>query len=130
ELEQTEASATITDNTNYMLKKAQAGGVENVVAAVLACAWRYNFICKELAKWPGALDHELYGNWVSIYSSEEFTKIEDDCIQLINSITEGKPEHELKELEEIFVKTCYFEYIFWDIVENVSTWPITENVLF
>lgn len=129
ELEQTEASATMTAYTSYMLNKAQAGGVENAVAAVLACAWSYNFIGKELAKWPGALDHELYGNWVSIYSSEEFTKIADDCIQLINSITEGKPEHELKELEEIFVKTCYFEYMFWDIAENVSMWPIPEKVL-
>src|SRR5699024_7085114 len=128
ELENTESSATMTAYTSYMLNKAQSGGIENAIAAVLACAWSYNFIGKELATWPGALEHELYGDWVKIYSSPEFTKIADDCIQLINNIAEGKPEHELKELEEIFVKTSYFEYMFWDIAESVSMWPIPESV--
>jgi thiaminase/transcriptional activator TenA len=127
ELENAEASATMTAYTSYMLNKAQSGGVENVVAAVLACAWSYNFIGKELARWPGALEHELYGDWVKTYSSPAFTKIADDCIQLINDIAKGKPEHELKALEEIFVKTCYFEYMFWDMAENVSMWPIPER---
>jgi len=36
---------------------------------------------------------------VKTYSSSSFTKIANDCIQLINDITEGKPEHELMELE-------------------------------
>lgn len=124
ELEATEQGATMTAYTSYMLNKAQLGGVENAIAAVLACAWSYNFIGKELAKIPGAKDHEFYGNWVSTYSSAEFTKIADDCIDLINRIAKDKPEHELKELEEIFVKTSYFEYMFWDMAENIEMWPI------
>src|SRR5699024_1276876 len=100
ELEATEPSATMTAYTSYMLNKAQNGGIENATAAVLACAWSYNFIGKHLAEWPSALEHELYGNWVSMYSSEGFTKIANDCKELLNKITEGKPESEFKELEE------------------------------
>ncbi|TMN21298.1 thiaminase II [Lentibacillus cibarius] len=128
ELEATEPSATVTAYTSYMLNKAQSGGVENAIAAVLACAWSYNFIGKELATWPNATEHELYGNWVQMYSSEEFSKLANDCIELINEIAEGKPEHELKELEEIVVKTSYFEYMFWDMAENKSTWPVKSTV--
>src|SRR5699024_1865475 len=128
ELENTEASGTMTAYTSYMLNKAQLGGVENAIAAVLACAWSYNFIGKELATWPGALEHEFYGDWVKTYSSPEFTKISDDCIALINDIAVGKPEHELGELEEIFLKTSYFEYMFWDMAEQTSMWPIPETV--
>lgn len=124
ELAATEPSATMTSYTSYMLNKAQLGGVENAVAAVLACAWSYNFIGKELAKWPGALEHEFYGNWVKTYSSPEFTKITEDCIHLINKIAQGKPEHELQALEEIVVKTSYYEYMFWDMAENISMWPV------
>ncbi|MFB4471700.1 thiaminase II [Oceanobacillus caeni] len=124
ELENTEASATMTAYTSYMLNQAQLGGVENVVAAVLSCAWSYNFIGKELATWPGALEHEFYGDWIKTYSSHEFTKIAEDCIALLNEITEGKPELELKALEEIVIKTSYFEYMFWDMAEHVDTWPI------
>ena len=116
----------MTAYTSYMISQAQLGGVENAVAAVLACAWSYNWIGKELAKWPGALDHEWYGNWVKMYSSEGFTKIADDCIHLINEIAKGKPEHELDKLEDIFIKTSYFEYMFWDMAENISMWPVSK----
>lgn len=128
ELEATEPSATMTAYTSYMLNKAQNGGIENATAAVLACAWSYNFIGKHLAEWPSALEHELYGNWVSMYSSEGFTKIANDCKELLNKITEGKPESELKELEEIVIQTSKFEYMFWDMAENYSTWPVTPQV--
>ena len=61
-----------------------------------------------------------------MYSSEGFTKIADDCIHLINEIAKGKPEHELDKLEDIFIKTSYFEYMFWDMAENISMWPVSK----
>src|SRR5690625_1416903 len=124
ELEATESSATMTAYTSYMIGQAELGGVENAIAAVLACAWSYNWIGKKLAKWPGATKHEFYGDWVKMYASDGFTKIADDCIDLINELAKGKPEHELERLEEIFVKTSYFEYMFWDMAENISMWPV------
>lgn len=124
ELEATEPSATMTSYTSYMLSQAQLGGVENTIAAVLACAWSYNWIGKNLATWPGASTHELYGDWVKTYASDEFTSLAEDCIDLINEHAKDKPEHELKKLEEIFVKTSYFEYMFWDMAENLSMWPV------
>ncbi|MEJ7501122.1 thiaminase II, partial [Staphylococcus pasteuri] len=27
-------------------------------------------------------------------------------------------------LEEIVVNTSYYEYMFWDMAENLETWPI------
>lgn len=124
ELEATKPSAAVTAYTSYMLNKAQNGGVENAIAAVLTCAWSYNFIGKELATWPRALEHDLYGNWVKMYSSDAFSKIAADCIDLIDQIAEDKPEHELQALEDIVVRTSYFEYIFWDMAENTSMWPV------
>lgn len=124
ELEATEPSATTTAYTSYMLNMAQRGGVENVIAAVLACAWSYSFIGKELAAWPGATEHEFYGHWVNMYSSDEFTELAEDCKNLLNEIATGKPERELAELEEIVVKTSMFEYMFWDMAENKEDWPV------
>lgn len=126
ELEATKPSATTTAYTSYMISQAQLGGVENAVAAVLACAWSYNWIGKKLAKTSGSLDHECYGKWVQMYSSEEFTAMAENCIELINEVTEGKPEEELKRIEEIFVKTSYFEYMFWEMAEKESMWPVKE----
>ncbi|HLQ82970.1 MAG TPA: thiaminase II [Pseudogracilibacillus sp.] len=128
ELEATKPSATMTAYTSYMLNKAQLGGVENATAAVLACAWSYNYIGKKLAKLPGAVDHEFYGNWVKMYSSEEFTKIANDCKDLLNELTAEKSVDELKELEEIVVQTSNFEYMFWEMAENISDWPVSPRV--
>lgn len=124
ELEKTELSAVNTAYTSYMLNKAQAGGVENVAAALLACSWSYNYIGLSLAKIPGAIDGEKYGSWIKMYSSEEFTDLNENAMDLINKLAEGKPERDLDILEEIIVKTGYFEYMFWDMCYNKETWPL------
>lgn len=124
ELETTEPSAINTAYTSYMLNKAQAGGVENVAAALLACSWSYSYIGLKLAEIPGALEDENYGSWIEMYSSDEFTELNDNAMKLMNKLTEGKPERELVALEEIIVKTGYFEYMFWDMCYNKETWPI------
>ncbi|SFL59097.1 thiaminase (transcriptional activator TenA) [Gracilibacillus orientalis] len=125
ELESTEPSAITTAYTSYMLNLSQRGGVENVVASVLACEWSYNFIGKSLAKVPGALDDDnFYSSWVEMYSSDEFTELAQETKQLMNQIAEGKPEQELAKLEEIVVRTSQLEYMFWDMVENKEDWPV------
>lgn len=128
ELENTEPSATMTSYTSYMLSQASIGGVENTIAAVLACAWSYNFIGKHLATWEGATEHPLYGQWVKTYSSPEFTALADTCIQLIDEIGEKRSPEERKALEEIVVKTSYYEYMFWDMANELSMWPVNTVV--
>lgn len=127
DLEKTEAAAATTAYTSYMLNISQRGNIEHVAATVLACAWSYNFIGKKLAEIDGALEHDLYGDWVQTYSSDEFTELADSCKNLINALTEGKPERELAELEEIVYKTSLFEYMFWDMAENLEEWPVKES---
>lgn len=123
DLEVTEKSAINTAYTSYMLNKAQAGGVENVACALLACSWSYSYIGLELAKIPGALEGENYGSWIKMYSSDDFTELNENAMDLMNKLAEGKPERELKVLEDIVVKTGYFEYMFWDMCFNKETWP-------
>ncbi|MBY7141551.1 thiaminase II [Virgibacillus sp. NKC19-3] len=127
ELEETEAASTTTAYTSYMLNMSQRGGVENVIAAILTCAWSYNFIGKHLALIPGALDHEFYGEWVKMYSSDDFTTLANDCMDVINELTKDKPEHELVALEEIVIKTSQFEYMFWEMAEKLEMWQ-TDSV--
>ena len=72
-----------------------------------------------MAKSPGALEHEFYGDWVRMYSSDEFTELAEMCKRLINEYAEGKSEAELKRLE-IVIDTSEYEYMFWDMAENIS----------
>jgi len=43
-------------------------------------------------------------------------------------LAEGKPESELQRLEEIFLNTTRFEYMFWDMAYHQQMWPMDEQV--
>lgn len=126
ELEQAKPSPITLAYSHYMLHIAQNGTLAELVSALLPCMWSYWEIGKELSQKPGALDHELYGEWIKMYSSEEFGQLAEWCIELFDDLTTGKPESELSQLEEIFLNTTRFEYMFWDMAYKKEMWPTDE----
>ena len=125
ELEKAQPSPTTLAYTHYMLHVGQSGTLAELVAALLPCMWSYWEIGKELSEKPGA-NNEFYREWIEIYSSEEFGELATWCINLFDSLTEDKSEVELEKLEEIFLNTTRFEYMFWDMAYNEAMWPIHE----
>lgn len=123
ELENAEPSPITLAYTHYMLHAAQNGGLAELVSALLPCMWSYWEIGKELSQIPGAATHELYGEWISMYSSEGFGTLAQWCIELMDQLAEGKPDRELAKLEEIFLNTTRFEYMFWDMAYRKEMWP-------
>lgn len=123
ELEAASPSPVTLAYTHYMLHVAQNGTLAELVAALLPCMWSYAEIGKELNSLTGASDHELYGEWIKMYSSEEFGETANWCLTLFDELTMGKPEEELNRLEEIFLTTTRFEYKFWDMSYNEEMWP-------
>lgn len=127
ELENAKPSPIVLAYTHYMLHVSQNGSLAEVIAALLPCAWSYWEIGKELATLPGALDHPLYGDWIAMYSSKEFGELAQWCIELMDEAARGKPEVELARLEEIFLNTTRFEYMFWDMANTQQMWPGTQE---
>ncbi|MCM3726970.1 thiaminase II [Neobacillus cucumis] len=125
QLEETKPTPMNLAYTRYMLNVAQNGSLEELISALLPCMWSYWEIGKMLAKeYQGASNHYLYGEWVKMYSSEEFGALAQWLIDLLNQLTEGKPEWELNILEEHFLTTSRFEYMFWDMVYQGGEWPV------
>ncbi len=126
ELEEAKPSPTTLAYTHYMLHVSQNGTLAELVSALLPCMWSYWEIGKELSKQNGASDHEFYGEWITMYASSEFGQLATWCIDLMDDLAEGKPETELCKLEEIFLNTTRFEYMFWDMAYHESMWPTDE----
>ena len=61
-----------------------------------------------------------------MYASDEFGQLATWCIELIDELSEGKSESELVKLEEIFLNTTRFEYMFWDMAYKETMWPTNE----
>ncbi|MGG1364276.1 thiaminase II [Priestia megaterium] len=125
ELEKAQPSPTTLAYTHYMLHVGQSGTLAELVAALLPCMWSYWEIGKELSEKPGA-NNEFYREWIEMYSSKEFGELATWCINLFDSLAEEKSEAELEKLEEIFLNTTRFEYMFWDMAYNEAMWPIHE----
>lgn len=126
ELEHAKPSPITLAYTHYMLHVGQNGGLAELVAALLPCAWSYWEIGKELSQIPGASEHEFYGDWINMYSSEEFGEMAQWCIDILDEATAGKPEAELAKLEEIFLNTTRYEYMFWEMAYRQEMWPTDE----
>jgi thiaminase (transcriptional activator TenA) len=126
ELENAKPSPITLAYTHYMLHASQNGTLAELVAALLPCTWSYWEIGKELKEIPGAADHELYGEWISMYSSDEFGQLAIWCIDLLDKLAEEKSEKELAGLEEIFLNTTRYEYMFWEMAFNQEMWPTDE----
>ncbi|MBM4762948.1 thiaminase II [Bacillus sp. B15-48] len=126
ELENANPSPITLAYTHYMLASAYNGTLAELVAALLPCSWSYWEIGKELSDIPGASDHELYGDWIKMYSSQEFAQTATWCIELLDKLAAGKSDVELLQLEKIFLNTTRFEYMFWDMAYNKQMWPTDE----
>lgn len=127
QLEETAPASTTTGYTSYMLDHAQRGDIAHVIAAVLTCTWSYNYIGRALNQRESASEHPFYGEWIQTYSDDAFTELSDELIKMMDHIAEGKSEAELQALEDIVVRTSYYEYMFWDMAERQEMWPVEDK---
>ncbi|MDP4085300.1 MAG: thiaminase II [Bacillota bacterium] len=125
QLEETKPTPINLAYTRYMLSVAQNGSLEELISALLPCMWSYWEIGKLLLKYyPNATEHSRYGEWIKMYSSNEFGELATWLINLLDQLTVGKPDWELRVLEEHFLTTSKFEYMFWDMVYQGGDWPV------
>jgi thiaminase/transcriptional activator TenA len=125
QLEETRPTPINLAYTRYMLNVAQNGSLDELISTLLPCMWSYWEIGKSLAEnYPGSIEHPLYGDWVKMYSSVEFGELTTWLIEKLNKLVEGKPKRELDVIEEHFLTTSRFEYMFWDMVYQGGDWPV------
>lgn len=101
--------------TNYMLSVAQAGGVMEIVASILACSWSYAEIGQALAGIPGAAEHPFYGEWICAYASEEYAATNQALIELMDDLAADASEEQIAYLTDVFVNCSRYELGFWDM---------------
>lgn len=122
ELEHTIAAPTTIAYSSYMISEAQKGSLAHLIAAILPCAWSYSEIGKRLATVHGALEHPQYGEWVRMYQDDEFEAIADWLCAKLDELAITLGEAERKQLEDIFLTSSRFEYLFWDMSYQQSHW--------
>ncbi|MNP80316.1 Thiaminase-2 [compost metagenome] len=59
-----------------------------------------------------------------MYASDEFRKLNDWCIGLMDRLAADASERERALLIERFTTASRFEYLFWDMAYRKEEWPV------
>lgn len=122
--EEIESTPRALDNlsyTSYMLRVAYEEGQAEIFAAILACAYSYEVIAKNIVKNnPSSVDDEFYGDWVKGYISDGYAAENAVLLEVMDSLTEEYTEQQIQHLTDIFVACSRYELAFWEMAWNMS----------
>ena len=112
--------------TRHILYTAATDSLAALLAALLPCAWIYAAVGEHFARLlggPPAADHP-YAAWISLYASPEFAEVGDWLRARLNERAATLPDAELARLEGLFLASCRYEWMFWDMASKLEIWPV------
>ena len=124
ELERTEAAPTTIAYTGFLLKTAQLGSFEELVASLVPCQWGYWEIADHLAKQGLPEGAPLYAKWIEMYSSTEFEELARDIRALTDRLADNAASAQLADMEEAYRTSLRLEHRFWDMAYELEGWQV------
>lgn len=124
ELENTEAAPTTIAYTGFLLKTAQLGSFEELVASLVPCQWGYWEIGDYLAKQGLPEGAPLYAKWIEMYSSTEFEELARDIRALTDRLADDAASGLLAGMEEAYRTSLRLEHRFWDMAYELEGWQV------
>lgn len=105
--------------TANMLATAQKGDLVETLATVFPCAWTYCEYAKRLKEdFKDCFENNFYKSWIETYSGDEFEQSFEWFYDAIDELVENKTDKEKRKIEEIFISSVEFEYMFWEMAYN------------
>lgn len=102
--------------TANMLAVGQTGDLAEILATVFPCAWTYCDYAKRLKKeYAPQLEGNFYKSWIESYAGDAFEKSFEWFFEAIDQLIEGKNDKQCRKIEEIFISSVEFEFLFWDM---------------
>jgi len=116
EVESAKSSLHNRSYTANMLSYGLTGGLAEVLAAVFPCAWTYSDYGRRLkAQYADMLESNFYKSWIETYASDEFLNSFAWFFNALDSLVANMSDAQQEKIEEIFVSSVEFEYLFWDM---------------
>ena len=123
ELEAEAKAPTTQGYTDFLVRSAATADFPELVAALLPCMWGFCEIGQALDK-RGCPADPRYARWIEMYSSPEFIELAEWCRDLLDRLAAGLPGERLRRLEEAFLTSSRYEYLFWEMAYRQERWPV------
>ncbi|MCL2408783.1 MAG: thiaminase II [Oscillospiraceae bacterium] len=102
--------------TANMLSYGLTGGLAEVLSAVFPCAWTYADYGKRLKdQYADQLEGNFYKTWIETYASDSFSESFEWFYDALDNLVSTMSDEQRKNIEEIFISSVEFEYLFWDM---------------
>jgi thiaminase/transcriptional activator TenA len=108
--------------TSYLLRVAYDRPFPEMIGCFLPCYWIYWEVGKELEK--RGSPEETFQRWIQTYSSEVYGSIVRQVIAVMDQVSQGLREDDLRLIRQHFMITSRLEYLFWDMGFHKQSWPI------
>jgi thiaminase/transcriptional activator TenA len=122
-LEHEHKAPTTQAYTDFLVRVATTGEFPELVAALLPCLWGFSEIGQRLGRHPRPADPR-YGKWIDMYASQPFAEFAQWCRDLLDRLASERAESSLQRLEEIFLTSSRYEWLFWEMVWKMEGRPI------
>lgn len=110
--------------TRHLLAVAQAGTAAEITLIALPCAWIYCVVGRHLLRHgPPKADHP-YREWLLMYGSPEFAAVQRWMRAKADEWVKEAGAAEQKRMEEAFLISSRYEWMFWEMAWNEEEWPV------
>ena len=124
ELKSTRPSPTTQAYTRHLLASAFSGSAGEIATAMLPCSWGYSEIGQMLQDKGLPAGQPLYARWIEMYNSPEFADLAAWLRSFIDRSAQGSGEKQRRRMEELFILSSRYEYMFWDAAYKMEEWPV------
>ncbi|HTF92734.1 MAG TPA: thiaminase II [Verrucomicrobiae bacterium] len=107
----------------HLQSVARGGSLSELVAAVLPCYWIYGEVGRRLYK-KRPRKPKIYREWIETYASESFWKPVREQIQLTDRLGAAASADEKKRMNEHFILSSRYEFMFWEQAYRLESWPV------
>ena len=110
--------------TRHMHAVAASGSAAEIAVVALPCAWIYCAVGRYLLrKGPPPKAHP-YRNWLLLYASPEFADVQRWMRRKVDHWAKTAGREERRRMEESFVISSRYEWMFWEMAWTEEQWPV------
>jgi len=110
--------------TKHMLSVAVSGTAAEITVVALPCAWIYCVVGRHLLKKGPPPKKHPYRDWLMLYASPEFADVQQWMRKKVDQWAETAGTDEKKRMEEAFIISSRYEWMFWEMAWNEEKWPV------
>jgi thiaminase/transcriptional activator TenA len=122
DLERAEMAPWCRAYTREMLTAA-SGTLGDLLATLVPCMAGYAETGRRLAA-QGMPTHPLYREWIQMYAGEEFQRLADRSVQMLDEVAAEAGPTDLARMADLYRTSARYEWLFWEGCWTGEGWAV------